>query len=737
MNLKKVMKVVLSFVLVCVVILPMLDNSMAISGVESKINSLRSKFPDGAYWNHYGSNNNPDGYTWQPCQTHKANGNPDCNTFDGALQCCGFAKKVFYDIFGVHVNSISARTDRNNVSIGDYVSLNGGSHFGVVIWKGNGEVSIVEANYGSNCRIKWDRHININTIDNFKHSSNYNSINTVSMVTPTISTNKSSYIKGDTVNLSWKASPSNSNLSHYWLTIIAPSGTWVYGGTMNKNTSYSFKVNEVGNYEVTVYATPLGSKEGEGSLIAKKTVTVTSAIPQPGKPFLKVIPGMTSYKTTFSWNTTTNTNYYSIRIYKAGSTSEFKLITNIKGNSYSLVLPAGSYYAKVNSSNSTYKTYTFSDNVSFTIGKTLLQNSDGWYYVDKLPSYVNNNQYTIQYKSTITKEAKTSPGKEYEKGNSVDKYENVGSTYWSNIELPITKTRSLVSYYYYHFCGKDTGIYANYGLTSKYNHEDTIKNVNSVYVSSSGNDSDDPRYKYYYLKWKSNNNWAKCKSGTTCNGVYGSHGERSYAWYKKSQYQNRKLVKYYKYTKQTGWMSSKDVNATSVKYRFKPSNKGALTFTYSKISNKTYTGKQQRPSLSIKYGGNTLRRDTDYTLSYGTNRSIGKAYIKIIGKGNYMGTTYCYFNIVPKRMAISSAKSGAKKKITVKYKKLSGASGYRIAYRKKGTSKWYYKNTTKTYYTLSKLKSKKYYYVEVRAYKTVSGKKYYGSYSKAKRVKVK
>ena len=32
----------------------------------------------------------------------------------------------------------------------------------------------------------------------------------------------------------------SSNLSHYLLNVIAPDGTWIHGGTMNKETSYSF-----------------------------------------------------------------------------------------------------------------------------------------------------------------------------------------------------------------------------------------------------------------------------------------------------------------------------------------------------------------------------------------------------------------------------------------------------------------------------------------------------------------
>ena len=99
------------------------------------------------------------------------------------------------------------------------------------------------------------------------------------LVTPIISTDKSLYNVGDTINISWVASPSNSNLSHYWLNIINPDGTWTYGGTMNKNTSYSFIASQAGSYSITTYATPKGSMEGEGSLTDTKTIIVKNRDP--------------------------------------------------------------------------------------------------------------------------------------------------------------------------------------------------------------------------------------------------------------------------------------------------------------------------------------------------------------------------------------------------------------------------------------------------------------------------
>lgn len=82
-----------------------------------------------------------------------------------------------------------------------------------------------------------------------------------------------------------------------------------------------------------------------------------------------------------------------------------------------------------------------------------------------------------------------------------------------------------------------------------------------------------------------------------------------------------------------------------------------------------------------------------------------------------------------------------KKKVTVTYKKVSGATSYRVTY---STSKKFKKAKTVTVKsgktvkkTISKLKSKKTYYVKVCAVKKVKGKSYTGKWSAVKKVKVK
>ena len=95
----------------------------------------------------------------------------------------------------------------------------------------------------------------------------------------------------------------------------------------------------------------------------------------------------------------------------------------------------------------------------------------------------------------------------------------------------------------------------------------------------------------------------------------------------------------------------------------------------------------------------------------------------------------------PKSAKIKKVKA-AKKAIAVEWKKVSGVKGYQIQV---ATDKKFKKNkktatvkkqkTTKV--TIKKLKAKKKYYVRIRTYKTVKGKKIYSSWSKVKTVKTK
>ena len=112
-----------------------------------------------------------------------------------------------------------------------------------------------------------------------------------------------------------------------------------------------------------------------------------------------------------------------------------------------------------------------------------------------------------------------------------------------------------------------------------------------------------------------------------------------------------------------------------------------------------YDGKAETPSITVKVGGKTLKKDTDYTVSYSNNTKIGTAKVTITGKGNYTGSiskTYSIKNNF-KKATISgiSNKSYTGKNITqsitVKYngKTLKNGTDYTVSYsnnKKVGTA---------------------------------------------------
>lgn len=83
-------------------------------------------------------------------------------------------------------------------------------------------------------------------------------------------------------------------------------------------------------------------------------------------------------------------------------------------------------------------------------------------------------------------------------------------------------------------------------------------------------------------------------------------------------------------------------------------------------------------------------------------------------------------------------KIAGKRKAKASWKKLTNVSGYQIQYAPNKKFKKAKRKTVKsTSVTIKKLKKKKTYFVRVRAYKLVDGKKVYGKWSAVKKVKIK
>ena len=148
-----------------------------------------------------------------------------------------------------------------------------------------------------------------------------------------------------------------------------------------------------------------------------------------------------------------------------------------------------------------------------------------------------------------------------------------------------------------------------------------------------------------------------------------------------------------------------------------------------------------------------INKITNYSFSGGNKNTentsklklpAGTYYIKIQGSYSWAWTmaTYklrvnCDFTKYKPFLSITSSTQSAK----LSWGKISGASGYEV-YRSTTQKGTYKKVKTITSgstkkYTDSNLTSNKKYYYKVRAYKTVSGKKYYSSFSSVKFATVK
>lgn len=151
-----------------------------------------------------------------------------------------------------------------------------------------------------------------------------------------------------------------------------------------------------------------------------------------------------------------------------------------------------------------------------------------------------------------------------------------------------------------------------------------------------------------------------------------------------------------------------------------------------------YTGKRKKPNVKVVLGAKTLRNGTDYKVTYSNNLRPGRATITVTGIGNYTDTKKAYFNISPKKASMKKTKVKKNRRLTVTWKRQTMATGYQVV---AGTNRATTKNrkvinvtrNKTTSKTFKKLKRGKRYYVKVRAYKKINGKKVYGAYSKVKK----
>lgn len=207
--------------------------------------------------------------------------------------------------------------------------------------------------------------------------------------------------------------------------------------------------------------------------------------------------------------------------------------------------------------------------------------------------------------------------------------------------------------------------------------------------------------------------------------ISGLSGDKTY-YVRVRSYTNRNGKVYY-----GAWSDVKSI---------KTANNDITKATVSGISTKAFTGKAITQNVTVKVGNTVLKNGTDYTVSYSNNKKVGKATVKITGKGKYGGVITKTFKINPAKQEIQklTAKSEA---FFIDCAQKGSATGYEIQYATNskftGAKKVTITNNKTDKTTVSKLSANKKYYVRVRSYTTVGGTKYYGAWSAVKNVTTK
>lgn len=137
-------------------------SSVAADDTMATLVSLVDRFPHGKYWNHVGSRNNPDNITTTPCASHRnchwAANSCNCNSFDNAIQCMGYAHKISYEITGVSPrnNYVKKRTLKaSELRVGDIIRYRWDGHSICVTGVKGNKISFTDCNFIGRCQIRW------------------------------------------------------------------------------------------------------------------------------------------------------------------------------------------------------------------------------------------------------------------------------------------------------------------------------------------------------------------------------------------------------------------------------------------------------------------------------------------------------------------------------------------------------------------------------------------------------
>ena len=491
---------------------------------------------------------------------------------------------------------------------------------------------------------------------------------------------------GFTANLSSTLYTYDGSAKTPSVTVKDANGTVLEEG-VNYTVTYPESRTNVGKYVVTVNY--IGNYTGT----AEVSYTIGPANPDTVKATLY---GHDDVQ--FTWSAVPNAAGYKI-YYKKASASSYTTIGRVTGTSYKLA--------------------DLADNTKYTFKVIAYQNVDGvnCYNAGKTCS-VTTKAPTTNFKATLSSTLYTYDGNA--KTPSVTVKDANGNTLVKDTDYTVTYPSGRKNVGQYTVTVTYKGKY--YGST-KLTYTIGPKNPETVKGTLYGHDDVEftwskvegaTGYKIYYKK-------ASASSYTTIGRVTGT------------SYKLADLADNTKYTfKVIAYQNVNGVNCYNAGKTCSVTTKVPTTNFKASLSSTLYTydGNVKTPSVTVKdANGNTLVKDTDYTVTYPSSRTaIGKYTVTITYKGKYYGSTKLTYTIGPKNPSTFKAALYGHDDVQLTWSAVSGAAGYKVYYKKSGDSSYTtVGTTTATSYKIPNLADGAKYTFKVITYQKVSGNNCYNA----------
>lgn len=249
---------------------------------DTTLRYLKAKFPDGYYWNHPDSDNNPDGVSNTPCDHHDSGecsatgykGDCGCNSFANAIQCYGFSMKLGNDCFDSNPRYWQQVYSLNGVKAGDIVRRSDREHSIFITSVSGDTITYADCNWDHQCGIRWDAKISYAELSR---------ITSYMLISPSYFPDKTNAFVGilpkgpeitcgdtyhqyDVIPVSWWAGGN----------VLSFTISFYYNGALAFNvdkdgsqTSSSFRLPEPGDYTLVVRA-----KNGAGSMSSSRMIQI-------------------------------------------------------------------------------------------------------------------------------------------------------------------------------------------------------------------------------------------------------------------------------------------------------------------------------------------------------------------------------------------------------------------------------------------------------------------------------